>query len=162
MCLRARAEPRGRSLRSGSGCGCGCCTFSFRGEEAEAWAEPGAAARRSLLEPPRRLSLGAGSGPARRRTQDRGCMPEDQAGAAMVRERGLPEPQPPATLAPAGLPLPSFDAPSAPAFTSPPCYLPFGDPLLLPLGLRPPAVVTTPPPLISLHPGDTLFKNHPQ
>ena len=35
-------------------------------------------------------------------------MPEDQAGAAMVRERGLPEPQPPATLAPAALPSPAL------------------------------------------------------
>ena len=35
-------------------------------------------------------------------------MPEDQAGAAMVRELGLPEPRPPATLAPAGLPSPTL------------------------------------------------------
>lgn len=142
-------------MRSGSGCRCGCCTSSFRGKEAEAWAKPGAAARRSLLEPPRRLNLGAGSGPARRRAQDRGCMPEDQAGTAMVREQGLPEPQPPATLVPTGLPLPSSGAPSALCFTLPPCYRPLGGLLLLPRVPRPPAVVTQP--LIPLLPSDTLF-----
>lgn len=67
-------------------------------------------------------------------------MPEDQAGAAMVRELGLPEPRPPATLAPAGLPSPTL-MPRAPAFTSLPCYLPLTDPLLLPLVPRPPAGV---------------------
>lgn len=72
---------------------------------------PLAVASRSLLEPPRRLNLGAGSGPARRRAQDRGRMPEDQAGTAMVREQGLPEPQSPATPAPAGLPCPRSGAP---------------------------------------------------
>lgn len=58
-------------------------------------------------------------------------MPEDQAGTAMVREQGLSEPQPPATLAPAGLPFPSSGAPSAPCL-----YL---SPLLSPRWPAPPS-----------------------
>lgn len=73
-------------------------------------------------------------------------MPEDQTGSAMVRERGLPEPRPPATLAPTGLPLPSSDAPSAPCLYLTPCYRLFIDPLLVPRVPSPPAGVTLTPP----------------
>lgn len=151
----------GWSLRSRSGCGCGCggCTSSFWEKEAEAWAKPGAAASRSLLEPPRRLSLGAGSGPARRRTQDRGCTSEDQAGAAMVRERGRPERQPHAALAPAACPSLALVPPLPSAFTSSACYCPPRRPAS-PFPCSPSTCWGDIPPSSLL--GDTLFFNHPQ
>lgn len=56
----------------------------FRGARPRPGPSPEPLPDPSLLEPPRRLILGVGSGSARRRTQDRDCMPEDQAHAAMV------------------------------------------------------------------------------